>query len=233
MINIKERLYIIEEEDHYKILGVKDSADLEEISKAYRKLAKIFHPDKHFQKNDQEREQLEIIFTKITRSFNLLKEPNERKKYDLQKKLGERKKQQTIIKVNQDKQTIFRQQKENQIKPVLSGNENKIETRKKKAEELFGKAINLYESAENEQAISLLRYAIELNPDEAIYHSYLGLALLKKGWNGYAMSEFQVALKLKPDDPLAKKHYVKQEVEKKEEKSFLSKLGKVLKKEIF
>ena len=35
------------EKDYYKVLGVKDTADAKEITKAYRKLARESHPDTH------------------------------------------------------------------------------------------------------------------------------------------------------------------------------------------
>jgi hypothetical protein len=57
----------------YQILGVSEKADAKEIKKAYRALAKIHHPDKG---GDEEE------FKAITEAFEILSDPDKRKRYD-------------------------------------------------------------------------------------------------------------------------------------------------------
>lgn len=63
--------------DYYKILGVSRKASLTEIKKAYRKLARKFHPD--LNPNDKAAEQ---HFKEITEAYEVLKDPDKRKQYD-------------------------------------------------------------------------------------------------------------------------------------------------------
>jgi len=70
----------MEFKDYYKILGVEKSATKDEISKAFRKLALKYHPDKN--PNDKAAEEK---FKEITEAHEVLSDPEKRKKYD---KLG-------------------------------------------------------------------------------------------------------------------------------------------------
>ena len=46
-------------DDYYDLLQISRSATAEEIQKAYRKLARKYHPDLHADKSDQEKERLQ------------------------------------------------------------------------------------------------------------------------------------------------------------------------------
>ena len=63
--------------DYYKILGVEKSATKDEISKAFRKLALKYHPDKN--PDDKAAEEK---FKEITEAHEVLSDPEKRKKYD-------------------------------------------------------------------------------------------------------------------------------------------------------
>src|SRR4051812_42526964 len=64
-------------EDFYQILGVKRDAKPEEIKKAYRRLARKYHPDVNpGDKASEER------FKKITEAHEVLSDPKKRPVYD-------------------------------------------------------------------------------------------------------------------------------------------------------
>ncbi|HEY0271877.1 MAG TPA: J domain-containing protein [Chitinophaga sp.] len=63
--------------DYYKILGVEKSASEDEIKKAYRKLAKKYHPDKN--PGDKAAEEK---FKEANEAYEVLSDAEKRKKYD-------------------------------------------------------------------------------------------------------------------------------------------------------
>ena len=56
------------EDDYYKILEIEKTASRDEIKKAYRQKALVFHPDKG---GDEE------IFKKITKAYEMLQNPKQ------------------------------------------------------------------------------------------------------------------------------------------------------------
>src|SRR5215204_4994501 len=63
--------------DYYKVLEIDKNATAEDIKKAYRKLARKFHPDVN--PNDKEAHKK---FQQINEANEVLSDPGKRKKYD-------------------------------------------------------------------------------------------------------------------------------------------------------
>ena len=64
--------------DYYKTLGVDKKATPEEIKKAYRKLARKYHPDRN-----PDDKQAEARFKEISQAHDVLGDPEKRKQYDI------------------------------------------------------------------------------------------------------------------------------------------------------
>lgn len=69
--------------DYYRTLGVADGASAAEIKKAYRRLAKKYHPDA----NPDDATAAER-FKEISEAHSVLSDPEKRKQYDLMRKYG-------------------------------------------------------------------------------------------------------------------------------------------------
>lgn len=67
----------MEYKDYYKILGVDKNADEKEIKKAYRKLARQYHPDVN-----PDNKAAETRFKEANEAYEVLGDPEKRQKYD-------------------------------------------------------------------------------------------------------------------------------------------------------
>ncbi|MGM9933682.1 MAG: DnaJ domain-containing protein [Clostridium sp.] len=63
--------------DYYKILGVSEKADNNELKKAFRSLAKKYHPDRN--KDD---ESAKLKFQEVNEAYGVLSKEKSRKEYD-------------------------------------------------------------------------------------------------------------------------------------------------------
>ncbi|EYU43599.1 hypothetical protein MIMGU_mgv1a026130mg [Erythranthe guttata] len=64
--------------DYYNILKVNRNASDEDLKKAYRRLAMIWHPDKNANKQEADAK-----FKQISEAYDVLSDPQKRQIYDL------------------------------------------------------------------------------------------------------------------------------------------------------
>ncbi len=67
---------MVQFQDYYETLGIKRDVSQEEVQKAYRKLARKYHPDVNKERGAEDR------FKKINEAYEVLKDPEKRKRYD-------------------------------------------------------------------------------------------------------------------------------------------------------
>ena len=68
-----------EKKDYYAILGVSKTATDDELKKAYRKMAKKYHPDA----NPDNKEEAEKKFKEVNEAYEVLSDAKKRKKKKL------------------------------------------------------------------------------------------------------------------------------------------------------
>ena len=117
--------------NYYEVLGVSNSADLEEIKKAYRKLSKKFHPDK----NDGD-SFFENKFKEINEAYEILSDSEKRKVYDSEfiflkdQQKAEEKLKQEEEKLRQKEEKLRREKEEFERtkREYVTNNESKVRT---------------------------------------------------------------------------------------------------------
>src|SRR5262245_13400065 len=65
--------------DYYQILGLSRSASADDIKKAFRRLARQYHPDLH---SGSKKAEMEKKFKELNEAHEVLSDPDKRKKYD-------------------------------------------------------------------------------------------------------------------------------------------------------
>lgn len=190
----------IELTDYYGIFGIEKWATMDKIKKAYYKVAKEFHPDKHFYlPSETLKNKLNMIFSQITDAYKILSDPKMRREYD--RSLSNR-----PAKIESNKLEIARAR-------FKEGKDAFKKGAYTEAAELFGQAAYLDSSVpayhfyhglsltkniklgEAEKAISK---ALKFDPFNADYMAELGHIYLQLGFNLRAKNTFEKAIKLDP-----------------------------------
>ncbi|XP_075166625.1 dnaJ homolog subfamily C member 11 [Haematobia irritans] len=68
------------EENYYSYLNVPKDASAEQINNAYRKLSRMYHPDKHMEAENKQK--AELMFNRTKKAYEVLSDPHKRAIYD-------------------------------------------------------------------------------------------------------------------------------------------------------
>lgn len=68
------------DDDYYTFLNIRKEASNDEINNAYRRLSRLYHPDKH--SDPILKKQAEILFNKTKKAYEILTDPHKRAIYD-------------------------------------------------------------------------------------------------------------------------------------------------------
>jgi len=72
----------LDELTYYDLFRVPPDASADDVRAAFHQFCDIFHPDRHFARDDDEREAIGIVFRRGTEAYNVLSDPGLRAQYD-------------------------------------------------------------------------------------------------------------------------------------------------------
>ncbi|MBI4823234.1 MAG: DnaJ domain-containing protein [Nitrospirae bacterium] len=211
-----ERLYqVYNSLGYYGVLRVKDTASSEEIRRAYYRMAKEFHPDRHFSLPHEEKSKLNALFSYITTAYSTLTNPTSRKQYDTalsdkpqrsfsNEETASQKFEQGMIELKRGKFS-----ESARLFSEATYYDNSIA----KYHYYYGSALRRLEK--HKEAEKAVGRALKIDPFNADYLSEAGLIYLSLGFTLRAKGNFEKALKTMPTNQKAKEGLAKiSEIEK-------------------
>ena len=202
-------------QDHYQVLGVTVVSTASEIKRAYFRLAKAYHPDRHFDPTMTDmKARLEALFDRIHKAYMVLSDQAKRAEYDIaarkaQPQAGEfvEKKAEEYVENYADKTARAVDQFNNGMRDFKTGNYwGALEAftwaarlDPLKAPYFYYQGICLMNiPRRRHEAEESLQKAIELDPTTIEYHIELSNLYLKSGIKSKAISVLNDALKHHP-----------------------------------
>lgn len=188
--------------DYYQALGVRRSANVAEIKRAYYALAKRFHPDRFRREVDAERlVQIESAFAQIAQAYETLKDTNGRAVYDTKMLKNDREMRKstatTMAASNQDRQNSGQEASKARVETPNFAVKSEPEQKPYQIEEIFQQGLKALQRGNNAAAIASLGEAARLAPNESRYRAYFGQAMAKdERLRRSAESEIKAAIAL-------------------------------------
>ena len=189
-----------------ELLGVDENSDAETIKRNYYRLAKEFHPDRHFDSNDPAiKDKLPVIFDAITQAYTLLKDDVARRHYFESDKVRKEE-----VPLPQNAETLFKRGVEEFKKGNFWGAADAFKwatkLNEKKAKYWSHLSLAYIKMNKNlKDAEEALFQAIKLEPLNADHYANLGYIYLKAGMKKRAHVQFEKALRIEPDNAKAQK----------------------------
>lgn len=211
---IREVYEALQHQNYYEVLGLQTEAPRDEIKRAYFRLAKEYHPDRHFQTGLEElTPHLETLFRRITEAYDTLLMERKRKDYDteltLKKFKGRHEAPEGTLMAGQVQMGHQALQK-GEFKTAAYYFEAVVKAAPDKADHhaLLAKTLAQITGRQRD-AETHYRKAIELDPSGVEHYIGLGLLYKKGGMTQRAQRQFEEALIWDPDNRAAKEELKK------------------------
>jgi len=190
--------------DYYRILRIKDTATTQEIRRAFYKLAKEFHPDRHYHLPSDKKYKLSQVFAHISTAYSTLSNPAKRKEYDKSltlkpEKLGSNTE---IAKRRFDEGRAEFKQKRYEEAARLFGEACYLDGSVSKYH--FYRGIALGRLGRYKEAERAIGRALQLEPANAEYLAEAGHIFIALGMPLRARGSFERALRIEPSNERAR-----------------------------
>lgn len=191
---------LAQDDDLYELLGVEAEAAIEEISKAYKKLARELHPDR-FPDDEEARATASERFSRVTNAYNVLKDEEQRAEYDFARRMG------YGGKIAGDSGAAPAAAGAAAGPPGMAEMEAIHTMKVSQAQNQFDQGKVYHRSKNWPKAISCYKEAVRLNNTVADYHAHLGLAYLMQGLKTPGQKSLEAAYKLDRNNKIVKEHF--------------------------
>lgn len=212
------------EKDYYKILGIDPTASQEEIKKAFFKLAKKYHPDKH---RGSESSEYEIKFAQINEAYNILKDQAAKNDYDSRAKsqpAAGAKSSDNQYRAEELYQTALKAIKLKDVNSAIDLLKAAVRLEPGKAEYYSVLGLALSEKPRRlHEAREMCEKAVEIEPYDVSNYVNLGRVYKKAGLHMRAQRQFEKALHWDPENIAARA-----ELQGVRQRGFLSRVLKKL-----
>lgn len=190
--------------DYYQLLGLNYDAEGEEILSSYKSVCEKFSIFLYSSRDEILKMNKDLVVYKD--AYDTLSDKLKKHEYDKNLNITINNKavelENTHIRIISDTSDLQTS--------IFQDSTIKLEISKVKDDILndnFTRGKEFLNNGQYHEAINVFRKLINMKPKEAKFHSYLALALEKKGWVAYAEEEFKNAIDLDPEDCAAKKYF--------------------------
>ncbi|NTW59765.1 MAG: DnaJ domain-containing protein [Nitrospirae bacterium] len=173
-------------QDHYQALGVTAAATSAELKKAYFRLAKSYHPDRHFDTTMADlKNKLEALFDRIHKAYTILSDQMKRAEYDM-----------AAMKKAHGPAT---KAADEFVKKRAAGYQEEDKEKVARAADQFNNGMREFKAGNYWGAVESFTWATRLDPLKAPYFYYHGICLANIPRRKHEAEEsLQKAIKLDP-----------------------------------
>lgn len=173
----------LEKQDHYQVLGVTVASTSADLKKAYFRLAKSYHPDRHFDPAMADlKQKLEALFDRIHKAYTILSDQVKRAEYDLAAKKSPKAPEGGEF-----------------VEKKAEGYQEDYKEKVQRAAEQFNSGMKEFKTGNYWGAVEAFTWATRLDPIKAPYFFYHGICLANIPRRKHEAEEsLQKALELDP-----------------------------------